>query len=184
MKRFVQVLSLFFFSAVYAASFPNHVIGQDSKIQVLLHQLQTAKNDTERRDISAQLRAIGPKTLEDGIAVQEALKSKPFDLYVYTEAVALVDRMRDKRYDDILINILIDEKPYWLKADIPKLTAAEDPEYARRGIALMYAMNILGLHKCANATPILKEYLLFKGPDDFASNALAAIGDKAPSQER
>jgi len=158
-------------------------LDNNSQVQVLLDQFQTATNSAEQRDIATQLSRIEPKTIGDGIAVKDALKKQPFDLQLYEIASHLIGHLKNQIYENVVIEILKDEKSYWSKADVDKLSSVRDAEFLQRHKAIMFAANILGLMKSRKAVPILKEYLKFKGLDYYASNALAQIGDNSASAE-
>lgn len=163
------------------ASSPEVMLDNNSQVQVLLYQFQNTKDSTEQRKIAVQLNRIEPHTLNDGIAVRDALKKQPFDLYLYEIASSLISKMRNPIYERVLIDILIDEKPYWSRGDVDKLSAVSDAEYLRRDTTIKFTTGVLGILRCHNAVPILKEYLQFRGPDYYASNALAQIGDNTAS---
>ena len=183
LKNYIVLIFLLVIAARSAGNSSEMDLGKDSQVQILLNQFRTATDSAEQRTIATQLSRIEPKTISDGIAVRDALKKQPFDLQLYEIASHLIGHLKNKMYENVVIEILKDEKSYWSKADVDTLSSVRDAEFLQRHKTVLFAANMLGMMKSQKAVPLLKEYLNFKGLEYYASNALAQIGNNSASAE-
>ena len=142
-----------------------------------------AADDNARKEIYKKLSRTEPKSREDVESLREVFKSITYDERLFEAATESLRKMHDPSLGGQLIEILKDEKPYMDKVVSKDFRGKSEGERRRRGTNILFIIMNLSQMRSQNAVPILKDYLQYPGFNYYASEALAAIGDKTASDE-
>lgn len=175
----VLMLTIFGFPIyLQAAESEDHV-----SVKAIVNKYHQTSDDKQRIETAIKLSKTKPTTQEDVSQLRSIFQKKEWDENLYAAGIEAVKKIRDASLDNTLVDILKDEKPLMEKFSQKDYAGKSEREVNHRAMNVMFIMMKLGELKSENAVPVLKEYLKINGPQYWASEALAKIGDKSASEE-